>query len=107
VVHRPSESVSWAEAVLIAGSEEQLKALQNYKTWKGWERRGRVPVSSLAPALLAWWRAGPAERLGNLDRFRDFTARVAGHKQLRKVVMALADDLERDFFEAVMGEAAR
>lgn len=60
---------------------------------------------------LRWYvktgRLSPPEDMAEMGIFLDFTARVAGHKQLRKVVLALSDPEEAPIFERALNAATR
>jgi hypothetical protein len=77
-------------------------AIANYRT------RGRIPRGPLL--LLRWYVATghvePPAEIAALSVFREFASVVGGHKQLRKVVLALAEtEHERKMFDDAMTAA--
>lgn len=94
------------QAIARAGSGEALAELLGTKPGNvsNYKKRG---VPTAWAMLLRWWLVtGEWEPPSEAAIYREFTAAVAGHKQLRKVVLALADSEEVPLFERAMKQVS-
>jgi len=100
--------VPWTKAVALVGSEARLVAGRDHGTVNGYRKHG-VPIQEIGHEVLAALSArtgGPLIPREDILLLRDFAARVAGYKQLRRVILALADcDTEAKMFDRAMRRA--